>query len=106
GRRRGGCRKKEQWTTDGTDSHGSNNVRFFLIRGNPSHPCHPWSIASAGRAMLVGKEIGPFRIESELGSGAMGSVYRAVNTETGQRVAIKFIALGLLGNETAVKRFE
>src|SRR3954462_10308592 len=56
--------------------------------------------------MLVGKELGPFRIESELGSGAMGSVFRAVHRDTGQRVAIKVIALGLLSNETAVKRFE
>ncbi len=56
--------------------------------------------------MLVGKELGPFRIEKELGSGAMGSVFRAVHRDTGQRVAIKVIALGLLSNETAVKRFE
>ena len=56
--------------------------------------------------MLVGKDLGPFHIESELGSGAMGMVYRAIRRETGQPVAIKVIAYGLLGNETAVKRFE
>src|SRR3954447_11686497 len=56
--------------------------------------------------MLVGKEIGPFHIERELGCGAMGTVYRAVYRDTGQRVALKFIALSLLGNDTAVKRFE
>src|SRR3954447_17572138 len=56
--------------------------------------------------MLVGKEIGPFRIERELGCGAMGAGYRATDNDTAQRVALKFIALGLLGNETAVKRFE
>src|SRR5207249_2297226 len=56
--------------------------------------------------MLVGKDLGPFRIESELGNGAMGSVYRAVRRDNGQHVAIKVIAYGLLGNETAVKRFE
>jgi tRNA A-37 threonylcarbamoyl transferase component Bud32 len=56
--------------------------------------------------MMVGKELGPFRIESELGSGAMGYVYRAVRRDTGQLVAIKVIADMLLGNETAVKRFE
>src|SRR4051812_46337091 len=56
--------------------------------------------------MLVGKDLGPFRIDSELGSGAMGYVYRATRRDTGQMVAIKVIAYGLLGNETAVKRFE
>jgi eukaryotic-like serine/threonine-protein kinase len=56
--------------------------------------------------MLVGKELGPFRIETELGSGAMGTVYGAVHRDTGKHVAIKIIALGLLGNEKAVERFE
>lgn len=56
--------------------------------------------------MLVGKEIGPFLIEKEIGSGAMGTVYRALFKETGQRVAFKIIGLSQLGNETAVARFE
>src|SRR5438270_127155 len=56
--------------------------------------------------MLVGKELGPFRIEKELGSGAMGTVYRAENRDTGQKVAIKMIGIGQLNNETAIARFE
>ena len=56
--------------------------------------------------MLVGKALGPFLIESELGTGAMGTVYRATRQDTGKVVAIKVIALGLLGNEKAVERFE
>jgi tRNA A-37 threonylcarbamoyl transferase component Bud32 len=56
--------------------------------------------------MLVGKEIGPFYVERELGSGAMGTVFRAVHRGSGQRVALKMISDILLGNETAVKRFE
>jgi serine/threonine-protein kinase len=56
--------------------------------------------------VLVGKALGPFLIESELGTGAMGTVYRAVRQDTGKVVAIKVIALGLLGNEKAVERFE
>ena len=56
--------------------------------------------------MLLGKDIGPFHIEKELGSGAMGSVYQALLRETGQRVAFKIIGLAQLGNETAIARFE
>lgn len=58
--------------------------------------------------MLVGQQIGPFEIELELGSGAMGTVYRAKFDRGGKvvPVALKVVALGLLGNEGAMARFE
>ncbi len=56
--------------------------------------------------MRVGQQIGPFEIERELGAGAMGAVYLARYTKTGQRVAIKIIAPGLGSNERAHARFE
>lgn len=59
--------------------------------------------------MLVGQNIGPFEIESELGTGAMGSVYRAILHQEGKvdkTVALKVIAFGLSGNEQALARFE
>jgi predicted Ser/Thr protein kinase len=56
--------------------------------------------------MLVGQRVGPFEIEKQLGSGAMGSVYRARYVKTGQKVALKLMAPGLGGNETALARFE
>ncbi len=58
--------------------------------------------------MLIGQQIGPFHIEKELGSGAMGTVYRAQFDNKGKvsSVALKVISLGLLGNDSAMARFE
>jgi hypothetical protein len=65
-----------------------------------------------GLSMLVGQTIGTgayrFEIEKELGSGAMGTDYRATFHKDGKTapVALKVVALGLLGNEGAMARFE
>src|SRR5947209_7975910 len=56
--------------------------------------------------MLIGQQLGPFAIEKELGSGAMGAVYLGRYLKTGQRVAVKVMAPGLGSNERAVARFE
>ena len=56
--------------------------------------------------MLAGQKIGLFAIEKELGSGAMGTVYRARYTEDDRVVALKVIAFGLAGNDGALARFE
>ena len=59
--------------------------------------------------MHVGQTFGPFQIEKELGSGAMGSVYQARFKQDGKddrTVALKVIAFGLSGNEQALARFE
>ena len=57
--------------------------------------------------MLVGQQLGPFAIDKELGSGAMGAVYRGRYIKTGQIVAVKVMAPGL-GRPTpnAAARFE
>jgi serine/threonine-protein kinase len=57
--------------------------------------------------MFVGQQLGPFAIEKELGSGAMGTVYRGVYVKTGQRVAVKVMAPGLgTTNDNASARFD
>lgn len=53
----------------------------------------------------TGMKLGPFVIDKELGSGAMGTVYRAKYKET-TPVAIKVMAPGIGSNETALARFE
>ena len=55
---------------------------------------------------LVGRQLGPYRIVGELGSGGMGTVYEAVREhEFEKRVAIKAIRNGLRSDD-AVRRFE
>src|SRR5262245_26633201 len=59
--------------------------------------------------MQVGQTLGPFTLEKELGSGAMGTVYRALFHEEGKpdrRVAFKVIAFGLTGNDQAPARVD
>jgi serine/threonine-protein kinase len=57
--------------------------------------------------MLVGQQLGPFTIDKELGSGAMGTVYRGRFSKTGQTVAIKVMAPGLgTTSASAADRFE
>ena len=56
--------------------------------------------------MRPGQQIGPFVVDRELGSGAMGSVFRARHGETGEYVAIKIVAPGLSSNATIMARFK
>src|SRR5262245_19827058 len=56
--------------------------------------------------MLIGQKLGSYSLEKELGSGAMGTVYRARSDKTGQRVAIKVLSFGLGQNKKARERFE
>jgi serine/threonine-protein kinase len=57
--------------------------------------------------MLVGQQLGPFLVEKEIGSGAMGAVYRGKFVKDGRVVAIKVMAPGFgATNASAAARFE
>ena len=54
---------------------------------------------------LVGRRVQKYEIVRMLGRGGMGTVYEALNTTIGKRVAMKFIDAELARNKDAVIRF-
>lgn len=55
---------------------------------------------------LVGKTIGDYRIDSQLGRGGMGIVYKAHHTKLRRDVAIKMILGAAASDKAALERFE
>ncbi len=55
---------------------------------------------------LVGKRVHKYDIIRVIGRGGMGTVYEAVNTAIGKRVAMKFIDADTVNNADAVARFQ
>jgi eukaryotic-like serine/threonine-protein kinase len=59
-----------------------------------------WPESSTVAGLSVSPSLGPYRIESKLGEGGMGDVYRAVDTRLGRAVAIK------IAQQQFIQRFE
>ena len=55
---------------------------------------------------LIGRDIGAYRILSQLGAGGMGEVYRARDTKLGREVAIKILPSAFTRDTERRARFE
>ena len=53
----------------------------------------------------AGQVLGHYRIEGKIGAGAMGVIYRAVDTRLDRRVALKFLSAELTTHPEAKERF-
>src|SRR6266849_9692422 len=57
-------------------------------------------------ALAPGTKLGPYEIQSPLGAGGMGEVYRARDTRLKRDVAVKVLSSGLTAEPSAKQRFE
>ena len=57
-------------------------------------------------ALTSGTKLGPYEIQSGIGAGGMGEVYRALDTRLDRTVAIKILPSHLSDNPEAKQRFE
>ncbi len=57
-------------------------------------------------ALTAGTKLGPYEIQSSLGAGGMGEVYRARDTRLDRTVAIKILPATFAGDADRLSRFE
>ena len=57
-------------------------------------------------ALASGTKLGPYEVQSPLGAGGMGEVYRARDTRLGRDVAIKVLPLAFSRDQDRLRRFE
>ncbi|MEO8725914.1 MAG: protein kinase, partial [Acidobacteriaceae bacterium] len=57
-------------------------------------------------SLTTGTKLGPYEIQSPLGAGGMGEVYRARDTRLERTVAIKILPAHLSSNTEAKQRFD
>lgn len=82
-------------------SRFSNDARFCPYDGEPTRDATPRGADAFIGTILAGR----YRIESILGEGGMGIVYRAVHVELDKRVAVKMLRADMANDETVAKRF-
>ncbi|MHC4681888.1 MAG: hypothetical protein ACYTEK_24755, partial [Planctomycetota bacterium] len=82
-----------------SDAKGHNNKRPDGARAGPTR-------SFDGSTALPRGQIGPFRIERELGRGAVGVVYLAHDTKLDRSVAIKSLPAEVMESPKARSRFQ
>lgn len=75
--------------------------------GSSSSPGASWPSATGFPSLEPGSDLGErYRIESMLGEGGMGAVYKAYDRELDRVVALKLLRPGLMTDASALQRFK
>src|SRR5712692_8338432 len=94
------------------NTHGSLlNMFTFRITSGTSEarqgvPLTRFLYNDARMALTSGTKLGPYEIQSPVGAGGMGEVYRARDTRLERTVAVKILPSHLSSNPDAKQRFE
>ena len=63
------------------------------------------AIIARSMVLIAGTKLGPYEIQSPLGSGGMGEVYRAIQSSLGRQVAIKVLPAEKVADPERKQRF-
>ena len=82
----------------GGDAGLRQEVLSLLLQDSGARSFLETPAAPSGTPALIGRRLGPYRIDARIGAGGMGEVYRARDTKLGRDVAIKILP-GFLGQD-------